>query len=116
MLADCRIGAAGSQVARTSMPSAHGQVAATTFLLAARAAIHSGSAVGSVLSIGSPTVKLYLPMGAAKPLMPSPMRLATRWKLVATTSLCAACEPVAMAMWLGAVSEGVIVAQRRRSR
>src|SRR5262245_35634883 len=35
--------------------------------------------------------------------------LASRWKALALMSLLAADEPVAMAMWLGAVSEGVIV-------
>ena len=35
--------------------------------------------------------------------------LATRWNVLATISLCAAVDPVAMAMWPGAVSEGETV-------
>jgi hypothetical protein len=48
-------------------------------------------------------------MGAAKPLGLVEKGLAIRWKLLELMSLLTAVEPVAIAMWEGAVSEGVTV-------
>lgn len=49
-------------------------------------------------------------MGAEKPLMLEVSGLATRWKVLAGMSLWGAEEPVAMATWPGAVSDGLTVA------
>ena len=48
----------------------------------------------------------YPPMGAPNPLIVVPKGLANSWKELATTSFLAAEEPVTIAMWPAAVSEG----------
>ena len=54
----------------------------------------------------------YPPIAAPNPLIGAPLNgLARYWKALATTSLAAADDPVAMAMWAAAVREGLMVSR-----
>ena len=94
----------------TLTPSAPGKVAATTFLPAAQEVVPERLGRGMVgVAVAAVRIEIVADRATPKPLMLVVKGLACRWKVLALISLLAADEPVTMAMWLGAVSEGVMV-------
>ena len=61
------------------------------------------------LTLGPSGLIWYPPIGAPNPLRLVPMVAPTGWKVLAGMSLCAAFEPVAIAMCATAVTDGVTV-------
>src|SRR5207237_2288623 len=101
----------GSPGTRTSTPSPPGQVAVTTVFPAARSECHNGNAVG--FALGASPARSYPPIGAPKPLSVVRKGLASNENVLEGMSLCTAVDPVAMAIWLTAVSDGVVTMLRQ---